>query len=222
MSVEVEKESEVGKLVREVVESHAEATHILPEGTKLYRCQPSRYDENPINYRANSDTRYADPDQKVGVYYLGLSKTVAVAESYQSGQGVDTQAVKLSTLEQSSLHELVTVRPLTLIDVGPLANRAKHLKLRHLVDAKGQGREGYKETRELAKACMELGEDVDGVLYPSAVYTKSGSMASCNVVLFDGRMPQVESVSFEAVLTAKLETDELASEFLAASGVVIE
>lgn len=217
-----ENENDVANTVLETRAKHPSVIRVFPMGTALHRVQPSEFDANPVHYKADSDTRYAHPQQKVGVCYLGFSEEVAVAESFQSGQGVDNQAVPYSTLEQSSLHVLRTTRDLHLVDIGALANRSTHQKLRDLVAAKGQGREGYVATRELSGACMAIEPNIDGILYPSAVYTETGSLKGCNVVLFAGRGPQVEPVSYQRILDAELSTGEAAIELLESLGVVIE
>lgn len=216
------KENDVAKQVVETLEKYPELVRQIPKGTVLYRIQPSKYDANPVNYRPDSDTRYADPDQQVGVYYLGFSKEVAVAESFQSGQGVDDQAVPHSKLEQSSLHQVKVARNLNVVDVAALANRATHQKLRDVVQAKGQGREGYALTRQISQACMQKGKEVDGLLYPSAVYTITGSMDGCNLVLFADRDLQVEPVDYKPVMEAELSNGEAPVEFLESLGVVVE
>lgn len=212
---------EVGKLVRETVEKHPEVMHTVPAAELQYRCQSRKYDHNPANY-GYSDSRYAHPDRTVGVLYLGFSKEVALAETFQPGQGSDNQAVAASKLEQSSLHRLETTRPLRVVDAGLLANKATHHRLQDLIQAKGEGSEGYKLTQELSAACMDLGRDVDGILYPSSVYAKTGSLEGCNLVLFDGRGPQVKPVDHEAVMDVELPTGKGAVEFLESQGVVVE
>lgn len=123
--------------IKEALERYPDLVRQIPEGTVLYRVQPSRYDANPVNYRADSDTRYADPDKSLGVYYLGFTQEVSVAESFQPGQGVDDQPVRLSQLNGTSLHQLKAARILNVIDVAALANRATHHKVRDMVQAKG-------------------------------------------------------------------------------------
>jgi len=44
--------------VLEALNKYPELLKQICTGTFLYRVQPSRYDANPVNYRANSDTRY--------------------------------------------------------------------------------------------------------------------------------------------------------------------
>jgi hypothetical protein len=213
------KSNDVAKQVSETLKKYPDLVQEIE--IPLYRTQPSKYDANPINYKADSDTRYADPDQEIGVFYLGCSDKVAVAESFQPGQGVDNQAVPVSKLDTSSLHQLKPLRPLNLVDVAGLANRSTNHKLRDLVEAKGQGAEGYELTREFSQACMQQGKTIDGLLYYSAVYSVTGSMDGCNVVLFDGRGPQVEPVDFKPVAGAVLSGDETTEDFLESLGVVL-
>ncbi|MFJ4067392.1 RES family NAD+ phosphorylase [Pseudomonas sp. NPDC089996] len=211
-------ENTISGLVLKALNSYSELIRQIPIGTVLHRVQPSRYDANPIHYRADSDTRFADPARQVGVYYLGFTEEVAVAESFQPGQGIDEQSVSLWRLEQASLHRLKAARVLNVVDVSALANKATHHKVRDIVQARGQGREGYALTQKLSQACMDIRE-VDGLLYPSAVYTVTGSMHGCNLVLFEGRECQVNAISrLEALLT----NGETAVEFLESLGVVLE
>lgn len=218
----VENENDVNKLVTDTLAKYPDLIQTLSMGTGLFRVQPSEFDESPAHYNADSDTRFAHPQRKIGVCYLGLSDAVAVAESFQSGQGVDNQAVPYSKLEQSSLHLLNASRDLRLVDAAALANRATHQKLRDLVAAKGQGREGYIATQALSGACMAIEPKVDGLLYHSAVYTVTGSLNGCNVVLFADRGTQVEPVSHQPILKAELSTGETALELLESLGEVIE
>ncbi len=64
--------------------------------------------------------------------------------------------------------------------------------------------------------------EVDGLLYQSAVYTVTGSMDGCNLVLFEGRRRQVEAISHQLVMEALLLNGETAVEFLESLGVVLE
>ena len=213
--------SQIADQVQEALNKHQALFRLIPAGTFLYRVQPSRHDANPVNYRADSDTRYADPARQVGVYYLGFTEEVAIAESFQPGQGIDGQPVRLSHLEQTSLHLLKTARELCVVDVAALANRTTHHKIRDIVQAKGQGREGYALTQEISQACMHH-RSVDGLLYQSAVYTITGSMKGCNVVLFEGRSKQVEAISHQPVMAAVLANGETVIEFLDSLGVAVE
>ena len=214
-------DNDVTGSVLKTLEKYPDLVRQISAGTDLYRVQPSRYDDNPVNYRADSDTRYADPAKQVGVYYLGFTEEVAVAETFQPGQGVDDQPVRLSQLEQSSLHQLSAVRKLYVVDVAALANRATHHKVRDIVQAKGQGRQGYALTQEFSQACMHRGE-IDGLLYQSAVYTVTGSMDGCNLVLFEGRPTQVKAVSHRLIMEVVLLNGETAVEFLDSLGVALE
>jgi len=211
----------ISEQVLKTLNNYPELLCQIPPGTVLYRVQPSRYDANPVHYRADSDTRYADPAKQIGVYYLGLTEEVAVAESFQPGQGVDDQSVSLWRLEQTSLHRLKAARVLNVVDVAALANRATHHKVRDIVQAQGQGREGYALTQKISQACMNVGE-VDGLLYQSAVYTVTGSMDGCNLVLFEGRRRQVEAISHQRCMAVLLPNGETAVEFLESLGLVLE
>ncbi|MDZ5604315.1 RES family NAD+ phosphorylase [Pseudomonas sp. RP23018S] len=194
---------------------------IVPNATYFYRTQPSKYDAHPINYKTDSYTRYADPEQKIGVFYLGFSEEVAIAESFQSGQGVDTQAVPEVRLMASSLYRYETLRPLRAVDIGVLANRVTHHKLRDLVQAKGQGARGYQLTRALSYLCMHRLNNIDGLLYPSAVYSVSGSMLACNLMLFGHRAVQVKALDYRPVAGAVLSQGETTEELLESLGVIL-
>jgi len=213
--------NEITDQVLDALNKYPELLKQLPANTFLHRVQPCRYDANPVNYRADSDTRYADPSKRVGVYYLGCSAEVAVAESFQPGQGVDDQPVRFSQLQQASLHLLKAARKLCLVDVAALANRATHHKIRDIVQAKGQGKEGYALTRKISQVCMSQ-DHVDGLLYLSAVYTVTGAMEGCNIVLFEGRSTQIQAISHQPVSIAVLPNGETVVEFLCSLGVALE
>ena len=207
--------------VKEILGNIPNVIRKFPEKTALSRVQPSKYDDEPRNYRKDSDTRFADPDKKVGVFYAEFSDAVAIAESFQPGQGVDNQAVDYSMLEQSSLHQLEMARELKLVDLSKLATRVG-FKLRDVVQAKGQGREGYMPTRALSQACMQYGEEIDGLIYESAVYSSAGTLEGCNVVLFEGRGTQVKPVSHKSLLEVELPTGETVVQLLENLGVILE
>lgn len=213
--------NDVAKAVKEALTKYPELVRQIPPSTILYRSQPSKYDDKPTNYKPDSDTRYADPGQEIGVCYLGCSERVAIAESFQPGQGTDNQAVPLTKLDTSSLHRLKPARILKMVDVAALANRTTNHKIRDLVQAKGQGAEGYELTREFSHACMQQGDEIDGLIYPSAVYTVAGSMEACNLVLFERRGVQVEPIDYTPVTEVVLSNDETAEEFLESLGVVL-
>lgn len=216
------KENDVVKEIGDALIAYDELVRDITEDSVLHRTQPSKYDETPINYKRDSETRYADPKQQTGVFYLGCSDKVAMAESYQPGDGDDNRAVKLSRLEGDSIHRYKPVRTLKVIDAVALVNRTSNEKLRDLVKAKGKGARGYKRTRDLSHACMRQGDGIDGILYPSAVYSVTGSMEGCNLVLFEGRGAQVEPIDYKPVAGAKLSNGELVEEFLESLGVVLE
>ncbi|ANC80205.1 hypothetical protein KKK_03990 [Pseudomonas putida B6-2] len=203
------------------LDKYPELIRTIPAKTVLHRVQPSRHDDKPINYRKESDTRYAHPLHEVGVFYLGFSPEVAVVESFQPGQGVDDQAVPLSKLMESSIHRYVTVRELKLVDLPLLANRTGQ-KLRDIVQAKGQGAEGYKATRALSEACMQFSNEIDGLVYTSAVYSTAGTLDGCNVVLYEGRDPHVAPIDFQAISELVMTNGETAFELLESLGVVVE
>lgn len=223
MSVAVKKyENYVVKQVVDTLKKYPELVRKIAANMETYHIQDSEHDLKPPFYYPGSDSRYADSYQKVGVYYVGFSQEVAIAESFQPGQGVDDQPVRLSALERKSLHRLKTARILNVVDVAGLANRATHHKIRDIVQAKGQGKEGYALTRLISQACMQLGKEIDGLLYPSAVYTVTGSMDGCNLVLFAERGTQVVSIDHTPMTEVVLSNGETAVEFLDSLGVALE
>ena len=223
MSVAVKKyENDVVKQIVDTLKKYPGLVRKIAANMETYHIQDSEHDLKPPFYYPGSDSRYADSYQKVGVYYVGFSQEVAIAESFQPGQGVDDQPVRLSALEKKSLHRLKTARILNVVDVAGLANRATHHKIRDIVQAKGQGKEGYALTRLISQACMQLGKEIDGLLYPSAVYTVTGSMDGCNLVLFAERGTQVVSIDFTPVTEVVLSNGETALEFLDSLGVALE
>jgi hypothetical protein len=46
---------------------------------------------------------------------------------------------------------------------------------------------------------------VDGLLYQSAVYTVTGSISGCNIVLYEGRSKQVKAISHQPITAAVLK-----------------
>lgn len=82
------KGTEVANPLKEVLAKYKDLVRAIPEKTELYRTQPSKYDANPINYKIDSDTRYADPDQQTGVFYLGFSERVAMQNHFSQAKGV--------------------------------------------------------------------------------------------------------------------------------------
>ena len=223
MGPAVEKyEKDVVKQIVDTLKAYPELVRMIAANMDTFHVQDSEHDLKPPYYFTGSDSRYADPDQKVGVYYVGFSKEVAIAESFQPGQGVDDQPVRLSVLGKKSLHRMKTVRILNVVDVAGLANRATHHKIRDIVQAKGQGKEGYALTQLISQACMQLGVGIDGLLYPSAVYSVTGSMDGCNLVLFGERGAQVKSIGYTPVTKVVLSNGETAIEFLDSMGVSLE
>ena len=205
--------------VKATLENNPDVFRNQPEGTAFIRAQDSEHDAEPRFYNKKSDSRFGSPDLPVGVLYLGFSDTVAVAEVFQP-PGDDTP-VAYAKLEQSSLHQLVAVRELKLIDLPMLAN-LMGLKLRDVVRAKGQGSEGYDPTRALSKACMECGLGVDGLLYTSSVYSPAGTLEGCNAALFDERGEQVKPVSHKPLLKERLSNGKTAAKHLQDLGVSLE
>jgi hypothetical protein len=112
--------------------TNPEVIRITPEGTAFTRAQDSEHDTESRFYNKKSDSRYGSTDLPVGVLYLGFSDTVAVAEVFQPPR--DDTPVKHAKLEQCSLHQLVAVRDLKLIDL-PMSANPSDLRLRDVVRA---------------------------------------------------------------------------------------
>lgn len=205
--------------LKAVLDNNPEVIRIVPVGTAFYRAQDSEHDDEPRFYNRKSNSRYGSPDLPVGLLYVGFSDTVAVAEVFQPPG--DDAPVEYAKLEQCSMHQLVAVRDLKLIDLPMLAN-LMGLKLRDVVQAKGQGSEGYKPTRALSKACMECGVDVDGLLYTSSVYSPAGTLEGCNAALFGERGEQVKPVSHKPLLKERLSNGKTPVKHLQDLGVSLE
>lgn len=205
--------------LKAILENNPVVVRVMPEGTPFARAQDSEHDAEPRFYNKKSDSRFGSADLPVGVLYLGFSDTVAVAEVFQP-QGDDTP-VAYAMLQQCSLHQLVAVRDLRLIDLPMLANLTG-LKLRDVIRAKGQGFEGYGPTRALSKLCMECGAQIDGLLYISSVYSPAGTLEGCNAALFDERGEQVKQVSHKPLLNQRLSNGKTAVKHLQDLGVSLE
>ena len=188
--------------------------YTLGKGVTVSRVQLTEH-ENPLFYndRLDSNSRYAHIFRKVGVLYVALSSELAIAETLQPGQTGHGSAVTVSEIAERSLHLLQTLRPLKLVDVGLLIAGAGY-KPRDVLQAKGQGSEGYLLTQMISTVCMEHSQEIDGLYYGSSVYAPTGSAQGCNIVLFDGRDPQVSAVSALPLMEAVLANGSTAVEFL--------
>lgn len=180
--------------------------------TPFSRVQPTRHC-NPVFYNLESDTRFRDLEKEYGVCYVAGSSKVAIAETFQHGPDGPGTPVLMKDILDRSLFQLKAARVLTLIDVGQLA-ACMGWKLRDIVQAKGQGSEGYKLTQMLSAMCMRHSLEIDGLLYVSSVFPKAASLEGCNLVLFEGRETQLVPVSSEPLAEALLTDGKTAVEFL--------
>ena len=180
--------------------------------TSWARIQPTRYPD-PVFYNRGSDTRFGLREKEIGVCYVAGSSKVAIAETFQHGPGGPGTSVLMQDIMERSLHQLKAARTLKVIDVGQLA-ACMGWKLREIVQAKGQGSEGYELTQMLSAMCMRHGLEVDGLLYVSTVFPKAASLEGCNLVLFEGRETQLVPVSSEPLAEALLTDGKTAVEFL--------
>lgn len=192
----------------------------IPENQGAHRLQKSRYPD-PIFYNKDSDSRYGDPKKEIGVCYVALSDNAAAAETLQNGQGGPGSPVLQSEIDELSLHKLVTTRKLRVIDVGLLARYAGG-NLESIVQGRGEGSEGYAYTQALSSAVMRHDQTVDGMIYPSRVWPVTGSHEGCNLVLFEGRPPQLAALSSAPLNEVELSCGDTIYEFLARIKVPVE
>ncbi|MBD8577546.1 RES family NAD+ phosphorylase [Pseudomonas syringae] len=196
--------------------------YTLDKGALTSRVQLTRH-ENPLYYngKADSNSRYAHIFRKVGVLYVARSPELAIAESFQHGQTGPGSPVLVSEIVERSLHQLEAVRPLKLVDIGLLLAGAGY-KPRDVVQAKGQGSEGYFFPQMISTVCMEHSQEIDGLYYGSSVYAPTGSPHGCNIVLFEGREPQLVPVSASPLMETLLTDGSTAVEFLMKLNVIVE
>lgn len=192
----------------------------LAVDTAIYRVQSSRHDDNPINYRPDSDGRFQHPEKLVDVAYFGLSPEASIAESFQPNyEGPERKVVKYSKLCNTSLHTLRTDRVLHLVDAAELVTVLGIMTYR-LMLPKGDKLQGYQLPRWLTKVVSALG--YDGIIYNSAMYCPAGNPNGRNVVLFGGRDKQLSPASYHTLLDYELQTGETVLEFLESRGVIVE
>ena len=115
---------------------------------------------HPVFYNRDSDTRYGDPAKEIGVCYVAGSSKVAIAETFQHGPDGPGSSVLMKDIMDRSLHQLKAARPLNVIDVGQLSAYAGR-KLRDIVQAKGQGSEGYDLTQMLSAMSMRYSPEIE-------------------------------------------------------------
>ncbi|WP_462401805.1 RES family NAD+ phosphorylase [Pseudomonas sp. Marseille-QA0332] len=217
MNIEKTPQDDVNELIVNVITTAPSVLRTIQRDTQLYRVQKSKRDSSPIHYERASDSRYADPAQRIGVKYLAGSDMVAIAESFQ-GDNRDQRSVQASDMAQKSLHCLQAARDLRVVDVTVLAARSTNSPLYAMVKTRYDN--GYELTRQLSHACMQL-TDIDGLIYPSAVLSPAGLFEGCNLVLFENRQAQLRPVHYLPVLEVELSTGETAKELLNALGVTI-
>lgn len=191
----------------------------MPIKTHLYRAQDTHYD-SPLYYNPDSDTRYGDRQKQIGVCYLGGSPETAIAETLQYGKSGPGSPTLFTDIEEKSLHEVVTLTPLRLVDVVALAKRC-NVPLSEMV-ASNEGQERYSLTQAFADAIMRHKDQVDGIIYPSQANPSTGTMGGINVVLFAGRGHQLQPVSKQALMDIELESGETVVELLVGLGYSIE
>ncbi len=202
-----------------VLSSHPDVIVRRPIDTPFSRVQPTRYD-NPVFYNSDSNTRYGDRQKEIGVCYVAGSDEVAIAETFQHGPDGLGNPVLLKDIEERSLFHVKAARELVLIDVGRLAAYSGK-KLRDIVEAKGEGSQGYSLTQTLSAACMRHSNEIDGLIYTSTVFP-AVSVDQCNVVLFEGRETQLIPCGTKPMMAVQLGSGETAVEFLDSLNVAVE
>lgn len=206
--------------IKAALSKHPEVIVEIEQGTLVSRVQPTEFDD-PIFYNPNSDTRYGDQKKEIGVCYVAGSSEVAIAETFQHGPDGPGTPVLIKDIEERSLHQLITARPLKVVDVGRLAARAGK-KLRHIVEAKGQGSEGYALTQLVSAVSMRHSDEIDGLIYTSTVFPAAVSLVGCNLVLFGGRETQLVAESAAPLAEVLLVSGETAVEFLVSLSLSVE
>ena len=204
--------SDVEQEFQSALSKHPDVVVTIDADSSWARVQPTEH-KNPVFYNRDSDTRYGDPAKEIGVCYVAGSSKVAIAETFQHGPDGPGSSVLMKDIMDRSLHQLRAARPLNVIDVGQLSAYAGR-KLRDIVQAKGQGSEGYDLTQTLSAMSMRYSPEIDGLLYTSTVFPRAASLEGCNLVLFEGRETQLLPVSSEPLAEALLTDDKTAVEFL--------
>lgn len=195
---------DVKKLIQSGLQ-HEDVYVRIEKDTTLERVQLTEYDD-PRFYNPDSDSRFGDSKGKIGVCYVAGSGEVAIAESFQ--QKLNGDPVLLKDLEVRSLFTLKTARPLKVVDVARL-NAYVGNKLRDIVQAKGQGSEGYDLPQTLSSICMRHSDEIDGLVYTSTVLP-GVSFGGCNLALFGGREAQLVPIDSTPVLEVELPSGETA------------
>jgi hypothetical protein len=195
--------------IHAAIEKHGLPTVKVLKGRCFYRVQLSVY-TNPIFYNRDSDSRYGDGYNERGVFYVAGSDGVAVAEALQQGKGTP---VLIADLYERTLHTLKSARHLNVIDAAALARNSGQT-LEAIVRKKGQSGEGYAYTRLLSAQVMRHAPEIDGLIYPSRAYPITGSINGCNLVLFEGRSPQLVAVNHVPLMDCELSNGETALDLL--------
>lgn len=203
-----------------IILKHPELVIEIGVDSQLMRVQPTRH-KDPVFYNSDSNSRYGDFNKEIGVCYVAGSSEVAIAETFQHGVDGPGSPVLFTEIQERSLHQLRVVRPLKVIDVARLAAFGGY-RLRHLVEAKGQGSEGYSLPQALSAAIMRCEGNFDGLLYTSTVFPAAASIDGCNLVLFGGRETQLVPKSSEPLTAVQLKGDKTAIEFLLDLNVTVE
>ncbi|MBW9242058.1 MULTISPECIES: RES family NAD+ phosphorylase [Pseudomonas] len=217
---EKKQSQDVEQKIQSALLKHPEVIVDFKKGTPFFRVQPTRH-KDPVFYNKNSDSRYGDLNKEIGVCYVAANTAVAIAETLQHGGEGPGSPVLMSEIQGMSVHELAADRDLRLVDVARMSAYVGGHKLRHLVEAKGQGSEGYSLTQTVSAACMRHSKEIDGFLYTSTVFP-AASNDGCNVVLFEGRKKQLVPVSSKPLTEVELENGQTAIEFLADLDVTVE
>jgi hypothetical protein len=216
MSNEVDMYDDVKKKVAALLEKpHPQLWVEIKENEVLLRVQPTRYDDNPVFYNPDSDSRYADGSGNTAVLYLASSAELAIAETIQQGSSGPGTPVMRSEVEERSLHYLKVARPLRMVDAGMVIS-CLGKRPGDVTQPKGQGSEGYSLPQAISAACCEHdGEPIDGLVYRSGVYDPAGTPhAGRNLVLFEGRGLQVIPLNSIPLAQLVLSGDKTVFEFL--------
>lgn len=219
MSKGVTATSDVDQLIQAALSEHGLPYTVFDQG-KVRRVQPTERGRDARFYNTNSNSRYGHREGKVGVCYVAGSGEAAVAETLQHGKTGPGSPVLQSEIERLSLYTLIIARELKLVDAAALAANSG-FKLDAIVGSKGQEAEGYMLSQALSAACMQF-EDVDGILYPSRVYPKTGSFEGCNIALFGGRETQLLLDCDIPLMDHEFSTGETIGEMLIRLKVQVE
>lgn len=201
---------------------HPEVIVEVEEGAPVFRVQTKQH-KNPIFYnkREDSDSRYRDSTREIGVAYVATIPEVAIAETLQHGRGGPGTPVLMSEIQEMVVYQMAAARKLRLVDIGMANAFIGGRKLRDLVEAKGQGSDGYVLTQALSSAIMRYSEEIDGLLYNSHVFPAAAN-DGWNIVLFERKTPQLVPVSSEPLTEVELANGQTAIEFLADLSVTVE